>query len=122
MITEEIEIRNFMRGLTVEDIADSVHLFGADFDSESIASLIDRVISLYSEVATLKDLVTRNFESENHDKILVPQSSETQSVVIQDYYRKSAVLEKLLSNKTIMTAVISKIVAAREGKKEISIN
>lgn len=118
MKNEEKEIRSFMKTLSVEDIADSVHLFGADFDQEEIDSLIERIISLYNEVVTLKNLVDRGFESENRDKVLIPQSRDTQTVVMQDYYRKESILEKLLSNKFIKDAVISKLVQMRLNESE----
>lgn len=40
MITTEQNIRNFLKTLTVEDITNSVHFFGIDFDNESIETIM----------------------------------------------------------------------------------
>lgn len=95
--TDEMKIRTFLKTLTPIDIADSVHLFGIDFDTCQISEVVDSMFSLFCEVKTLERMVDNNFQSEDGEKVLMPSTPQTQTVVIQDYYRKAEALNKLLS-------------------------
>ena len=99
MNVSEINIRNYLKTFTAEDIANSVYLFGIDFDKASIESIMSALNSLYEEVKTLKSIVDRNFESTNGERL--PKDSMIQERIIQDCYRKEEALKKALSNKDI---------------------
>ena len=98
---KELAIRNFFKTLSNEDIANSVYLFGLDFNKISLDSLFGYLIALYNEVIVLKDMVDRNFEQREGEHVLLPKDPKVQSVIIGDYYRKEGVLLKILNNKDV---------------------
>ena len=106
MITKEINIRNFFKTLSNEDLANSVYLFGLDFDNISLDDLFGHLIALYNEVVILKDMVDRNFEQREGEHVLLPRDPKVQSVIIGDYYRKKGVLSKVLNNNDVYEVFI----------------
>lgn len=54
---EEIKIRDFLKNLTVEDIADSVHLVDIDFETCDINDVVEAMYSLFLEYLKLKKMV-----------------------------------------------------------------
>lgn len=105
-IINECEIRNFLKTLTVEDIANSTYLFGIDFDKATIEDILECIIVLYNNVQTLHDIIRKDFKE---DGVLLPQSPETQAVIIADYECKGSVLLKLLNNSSIKDAISKKL-------------
>ena len=101
MKNNESIIREHLKSLSVEDIADSTYLFGVNFDTESLDSIFSKLITIYETVMTLKSMIDNNFQNEDGPKILMPSTPQTQSIIIRDYYSKRAVLEKILSNEVI---------------------
>ena len=101
MTNTEQNIRNYLKTLTVEDIADSVYLFGMDFDKAPMIDIMEALSSLYEEVKVLEGMVERNFEQEEGKHVLIPKDRYTQDTVIRNYNRKKAALEKVLRNKNI---------------------
>lgn len=73
-IVNEHEIRNFLKTLSVVDIADSTYLFGIDFDKAPIDDILERIIVLCNNVITLQDIIRKDFKEEG---VLLPQSPET---------------------------------------------
>lgn len=96
MYSSEETIRNFMKKLTVMDIANSVHFYGVDFETCEISEIFNCVYSLFCDIKSTERMVKNNFQSEDGEKVLLPSSRESQEVVIQDYYRKCDVLNKVL--------------------------
>jgi hypothetical protein len=99
MYNREHIIREYLKKLTVEDIADSVYLFGIDFDSEPLDSIMSALSGLFEEVQTLRGMINRDFEPQNGE--LLPKSYEVQSGIIEDCYRKESALLKILSCKEV---------------------
>lgn len=97
----EQKIREHLKKLSVVDIADSVYLFGINFDKDSMDSIMSAIFALYNEVIDLKDMVERDFESRDGEKVLMPSTPQSQAVVIGDYYRKSDALTKVMASKEI---------------------
>lgn len=118
---EELEIRQHLKKLTYEDLADSVYLFSINFNTDSLDNIFDSIMALYQNVKVLKEMVDSNFKSTDGVKVLMPSSRETQSVVIQDYVRKEFVLEKVLANKTVKSVffkILSELEREEAAKKE----
>lgn len=105
MNATELNIRKFLKTLSVEDIADSVYLFGIDFDNASMKSIMGAINSLYEHVDTLKSIIDRNFESMNGERL--PKDSVTQAVIVQDCSRKESALAKILSNQDVYNAFMN---------------
>lgn len=122
MITEEDKIRNFFKNLTVMDIANSVHLFGVDFDTCEISEIVDCVYSLFCEVKRLERIVESDFKSEDDEKVLLPSSRQTKEIVIQDYSRKCSALIKILECKEITAMLREKIVDDVLDQQERRVN
>ena len=91
-------IRDHLKTLSIEDIADSVYLYGVDFDKAPIESIMEAIYSLNSEVKSLGSLVERNFEQEEGKHVRLPKDRVTKNVVIESYYQKESALRKILSN------------------------
>lgn len=104
MITTEQNIRNYLKTLTVDDIANSVYFFVIDFDIESIESIMQLLNRLYEEVKTLRSIIDRNFESQNGERL--PKDGYTQKMIIQDCYKKESALLKILSNMDVYNMFI----------------
>lgn len=117
MIEENIvkQIREHFKTFTPIDIADATHLFGINFDTDSIESILDSVIALYREVKNLRDLIGSNFMEDSEEKVLVPKDKATQDIVIENCYRKQVVLNKALSNEYVLKMVKARI---KEQEKE----
>ena len=105
MYSQEENIRNHFRKFSVEDIADSVHFYGLDFDNDSIDKIMQSLDSLYEEVTSLRSMIDRNFQSEI--KTLMPNSPEIQTGIIQDCYKKESALLKALSNQDVINAFLT---------------
>lgn len=105
MNTTELNIRNYLKTFSVEDIANSVYLFGINFDTAPIDTIIESLDSLYEEVKTLKSMIDRNFESQNGE--LLPKSPMVQAGIAQDCYRKESALLKALSNQDIYNTFVN---------------
>ena len=105
MYTTEQNIRNYLKTFTVEDIANSVYLFGVNFDTEPIESIMQSLNALYEEVKTLKGMIEKDFKPQNGE--LLPRDPMTQAGVIQDCYRKESALLKALSNTDIYNMFIT---------------
>ena len=118
MINSENEIREHLKALTPKDIADSTYLFGVDFENEPIESILDSIISLYDETKQLNKIIESDFGKNNEEKILLPQSRETQSIVIENYSRKYDALEKILSNPYVADEVAKRIKEQRNKKEK----
>lgn len=97
MYTNEEKIRNFMKGLTAIDIANSVHLYGIDFESCEFSEIINSVFSLFCEVNELRRMIENDFECKDDVKVLYPSTNQTQEVIIRDYHIKQQALTKILS-------------------------
>lgn len=104
MIITEQNIRNFFKTLTVEDIANSVHFFGIDFDNESIETIMQILNRLYEDVKTLRNIIDRDFKSQNGERL--PKDEHTQRIIIKDCNNKETVLFKVLSNGNIYNMFI----------------
>ena len=115
MNTTEQNIRNYLKTFTVEDIANSVYLFGIDFDTAPIDDIMQSLSSLYKEVMGLKDMVDRDFNQKDGELVLLPKDRASQEVVIRDYSRKESALLKALSNEDIYNEFVSYKMA--ESKK-----
>ena len=104
MDTSDI-IRNHLKTLTDEDIANSVYLFGRDFDTEPIDGILQALSSLTDEVATLNAMISRDFEPIGDVKM--PKDAKTQEIIIRDYNCKKDALMKALSNEAVYNALKS---------------
>lgn len=123
MIEKSIEqqIREHFKTFTPIDIADSTYLFGINFDTDSIESILDNVIALYREVKELRDIIDSDFRKDSEEKVLVPRGRETQSIVIENCYRKESALNKALSNQYVLESVRKRLAEkSREEKQENS--
>ena len=107
MTNTEQNIRNYLKTLTVEDIADSVYLFGIDFDKAPMIDIMGALSSLYEEVKVLEGMVARDFEQEEGKLVRLPKDKYTKDVVIRNYSRKRAALAKVLRNKNIFEVFTS---------------
>ena len=105
MDAAEQNIRNYLKSFTVEDIANSVYLFGIDFDTVSIDYIMESLNALYEEVKTLKAMVDRDFKPLNGE--LLPKDPVVQTGIIQDLYKKESALLKALGNKDIYSAFVN---------------
>ena len=95
------EIRNHFNTFTVEEIANSTYFNGIDFNTESIESIMSYLNALFENVKTLSEMIDRNFKQKNDEHVLLPRDHNTQEIIGRDYYEKSAVLSKALSNKYV---------------------
>lgn len=98
-MNQELIIRNYLKTLSVEDIANSVYMYGINFDTATIDLIISSINSLYEEVITLDRIVESGFVSETGARL--PKDSKNQEIIIQDYSKKKDALLKILSNKNI---------------------
>ena len=89
--------------MTVEDIANSVHFFGIDFDNESIETIMQILNRLYEDVKTLRNIIDRDFKSQKEERL--PKDEHTQRI-IKDCNNKETVLFKILSNGNIYNMFI----------------
>lgn len=114
----EKNIRDYLKTLTPEEIANSVYLFGVNFDSISMDLLFEKLFSLYENVTALRNMIDDNFSNGDGPKILLPKSSEIQSIIIRDCYCKADVLNKILENTTILNEFNSRFkVASTKNKR-----
>lgn len=117
---KEEKIRTFLKTLTVMDIANSVYLYGIDFETCEISEVVNSIYSLFCEVKTLERMVENDFKSEDHGKALLPSSKETKSVVIQDYSRKCSALNKILNCPELLEMfrdrIVDTVLASSESK------
>lgn len=123
MIEKSIEqqIREHFKNFTPIDIADSTYLFGINFDTDSIESILDNVIALYREVKELRDIIDSDFRKDSEERVLVPRDRETQNIVIENCYRKESALNKALSNQYVLESVRKRLAEkSREEKQENS--
>ena len=95
------EIRNHFNTFTVEEIANSTYFNGIDFNTEPIESIMSYLNDLFENVKTLSKMIDRNFKQKNDEHVLLPSDHNTQKIIGRDYYEKSAVLSKALSNKCV---------------------
>lgn len=109
MNNPEKEIREHLKTLTFEDIADSSNLFGVDFDTESLDVIFDKLITMYESVKVLKSMIDNNFKNNDGPKVLMPSSPQTQSLIIRDCYGKESVLKKILSNKVVYDQFVARL-------------
>lgn len=116
--TIEQQIREHFKTFTPIEIADSTYLFGINFDTDPIESILDSVIALYREVKTLKELVDSDFKKDSDIKVLVPKTQETQTIVIQNYYRKESALNKALSNEYVFEGVKQRLIETTREEKQ----
>ena len=98
-MNDESIIRNHLKNLSLEDIANSVYLYGIDFNSEPIDSIVRSIYTLYEEVTLLEKIVESNFVSETGARL--PKDSATRTIIIQDYDMKKDALGKILKNERI---------------------
>lgn len=123
MNTTEQNIRNYLKTFTVEDIANSVYLFGINFDTAPIDYIMQSLSSLYEEVRVLKDMVDRDFNQKDGELVRLPKDRASQEVVIRDYYRKESALLKALSNEDIYNAFVSyKMTESKKNNRSNKIN
>ena len=116
--TIEQQIREHFKTFTPIEIADSTYLFGINFDTDPIESILDSVIALYREVKTLKELDDTDFKKDSDIKVLVPKTQETQTIVIQNYYRKESALNKALSNEYVFEGVKQRLIETTREEKQ----
>lgn len=102
-------IRTYLKSLTDADISDSTFFIGIDFNTASMDDILDSIIALSENVCDLKKIVDSDFKGTSEDKVLLPKSSTTQSIVIENYERKRNVLYKVLALQVIKDAIIEKI-------------
>lgn len=114
MDSSEQNIRNYFKTFTQEDLANSVYLFGIDFDKESLDTIFGYLIALYNEVVILKDMINRDFEQREGEHVLLPKDPKIQTIIIQDYFRKEAALQKALNNEDVYNKLISYLVERRQ--------
>lgn len=115
----EQQIRDHFKTFTPVEIADSTYLFGINFDTDSIESILDSVIALYREVKELRDLIASDFRKDSEERVLVPRERETQNIVIENCYRKECALNKALSNRYVFESVKRRLAEkSREEKQE----
>ena len=105
MLTAEQNVRNYLKSFTVEDIANSVYLFGMDFDTVPIELIMESLGTLYEEVKTLKGMIDRDFNPVNGE--ILPKDPVIQSNIIQDCFKKESALLKALSNKDVYEMFIN---------------
>ena len=114
----EQHIREHFKTFTSTDIADSTYLFGINFDTDSIESILDSVIALYQEVKMLSDIIDSDFRKDSEVKVLVPKTQETQNIVIENCYRKEAALNKALSNPYVLESVKKRLTEKSREEKQ----
>lgn len=102
-------IREHLKTLTVEDISDSTYLFGVDFDTDSLDTIFNKLITIYDNVKTLRGMIDNDFKSPDDIKILMPSTPQTKSVIIQDCARKESALEKALANPTVYDEFVARL-------------
>lgn len=107
MINEN-DIRKYLKSFSEEEIANSIYLFGLDFETDSFDNILDSIAALYDEVNTLKRIIESRFEN-SEGKVLKKEQATTQYNIIQDYQKKSSVLKKMLMNDNIYEAVETRI-------------
>lgn len=120
MENNELKIRDYLKKLTDIDIANSIYLFGVDFENDPIDSIMDSIIALYDNVIGLKNIIESDFGKNNEEKILLPQTRETQSIIIGDYSKKESVLTKILNNETIQERFVQRIVERKNQENKNS--
>lgn len=103
------KIRSYLKSLTDADISDSTFFIGIDFNTASMDDILDSIIALSENVYDLKKIIDSDFKGTSEDKVLLPKSSATQSIVIENYERKRNVLYKVLALQAIKDAIIEKI-------------
>lgn len=120
MIEKSVEqqIREHFKTFTPIEIADSTYLFGINFDTDPIESILDSVIALFREVKELRDIVDSDFRKDSEEKVLVPRDRETQNIVIQNCYRKESALNKALSNKYVFEGVKQRLIETTHEEKQ----
>ena len=109
------KIREYFKTFTPVEIGDSTYLFGINFDTAPMEIILDSLIALYQEVKDLRELIDSNFREDSEEKILVPKDQTTQQIVIENYYRKTCVLQKALSNTNVLISLKARI---REKQRE----
>lgn len=115
MIDTELNIRNYFKTFTAEDLANSIYLFDINFDTVPIESIMQALNSLYEEVKDLKAIIDRDFQSQNGE--LLPKNPMIQSTIIQDCYKKEAALLKSLSNSDVYNEFVKyKLSIEKEAK------
>ena len=104
---DENKIRKYLiENITEYDKGASIHLFDLDFNNDSIEVIIEHINSLYDDVISLNSMVKRNFQSENGEKVLMPQSREIQQGIVQDLSVKNTVLQKVLESPDIFSFLV----------------
>lgn len=102
-------IRSYLKSLTDADISDSTFFIGIDFNTASVDDILDSIIALSENVSDLKKIVDSDFKGTSEDKVLLPKSSATQSIVIENYERKRNVLYKVLALPAIKDAIMKRL-------------
>jgi len=118
MINEN-DIKKYFNNFSEEEIANSVYLYGLDFENDSFDNILDSVAALYDEVNTLNDIIVSRFEN-NEGKVLTKEQSAVQYNIIQDYQKKSSILKRILMNDNVYEAVESRIFEIENKKRSES--
>ena len=114
------EIREYLKKLSNEDIANSVYLVGIDFDNCALDIIINSIIQLLNEVISLKNIYD-SFKEE--PKVLSPipkishnpkESPQYRQAISEEYFRKSSALTKIVSNNYIYEEVFRKMTLPEE--------
>jgi len=113
----EKEIRDYLKGMTDEQLYDSGLLF-LNLDSTPIDKIIDNIISLYIEYLDLSEMVKNNFKSSDPDapKVLRPNDYDSQRAVILNCSRKLSVLNFILNNEKILSEFKHKLSSVDKKK------
>lgn len=100
MCTNEQLIRDYLSNMKSEEIANSIHLIGINFERDSFDNIMNAIVALYLDVADTAKLITNDFVKSD-GKIL--DNPDTRSSLIMDHELKSKVLNKLLDYQPIVS-------------------
>jgi len=106
----ESDIRKYLSSLSLDDVANSVYLYGIDFNNENLDKIFESILFLYDEVATLQKIIQERFENLDETQVLTAEESAMQAAIIQDYHKKSNVLNKVLNNNEIYESIENDII------------
>ena len=91
-MTNEELVRDYLNSLDLSEISDSVHLVDLNFERSSYSEILDAIYSLYLDVAKISKFIVNNLDKkENLDE----------NKIVDEFKKKSKVLDKILSFKPI---------------------
>lgn len=107
MYSNEQLIRDYLSNLNINEIANSIHLIGINFERDNFDDIMSAIMSLYLDVAETAKAITNGFIKSNGENILANPDSRLSLVDEQE--KKTNILNKLLDYQPIMVELSKKI-------------